>query len=52
MVVFLRSDDGRFLENYMDDGSVFLMDMAFFKMMLNITPDEAAQLSVSSVQQS
>ena len=51
MVVFLRSDDGRFLENYMDDGSIFLMDMAFFKMMLNMTPDEVAAFNISSASQ-
>lgn len=42
-VVFLRSDDDRFLENIGPDGSVLDMNMAFFKSIAEATPEDVME---------
>ena len=44
LVVFLRSESDRFLENHMPDGSTIEFDMAFFKAIDGITEAQAATL--------
>ncbi len=46
LVVFLRSESDRFLENHMPDGSTFEMDMAFFQAVDGISLEEAAALDI------
>lgn len=45
LVVFLRSDDDRFIVNHMSDGSEIAFDMGFFQAMEGITAEDAAKLT-------
>ena len=46
LIVLLRSKDGQFLDNYMEDGSVFRMDMAFYKQFIGMSAEDAANLKI------
>jgi len=43
--VVLSSDTDQFLVNHMPDGSDIPFDMAFFRQLEGMTPDQAAQLA-------
>ncbi len=45
LVVFLKSENERFIVNQMPDGSEIEFDMAFFQAMEGITAEEAARLT-------
>ena len=45
LVVVLSSDTDQFLVNHMPDGSDIPFDMAFFKQLEGMTPDQATQLA-------
>lgn len=45
LIVFLRSEDDRFIVNHMPDGSEIEFDMAFFQTMEGITAEDAAKLT-------
>ncbi|MBA2522745.1 MAG: cupin domain-containing protein [Solirubrobacterales bacterium] len=45
LVVFLRSDDDRFIVNHVEDGSDIAFDMGFFQAMEGITAADAAALT-------
>jgi anti-sigma factor ChrR (cupin superfamily) len=44
LIAILRSETGRFLVNYMEDGSELVLDMAFFKALEGATQEEAERV--------
>ena len=48
MIVILNSESDRFLENFMDDGTTSELDMAMFKLLADITPEQAAEMDLES----
>lgn len=49
IVTFLKSEDDRFLENELPDGSTLAMDMKFFKFLQSITPEQAQSLDLAAL---
>lgn len=49
IVTILTSEDDRFLENYLPDGSTLSMDMNFFKFLQSVTPEQMAALDLSAL---
>jgi len=45
LIVFLKSEDDRFIVNHMPDGSEIAFDMGFFQAMEGISAEDAAKLT-------
>jgi anti-sigma factor ChrR (cupin superfamily) len=44
MLLIFRGDNGLYLDNFLDDGTVFHIGMRFFKALEGITPEQAEKL--------